>query len=436
MNTEKAQKIRNKKRLKKKNSNNIQNAINIEIYEKYNDIYSGFNDSQKFTFEFVKDKSTTSITKTPISTKYDSHQRASKRNNTKEQNEDNTKQNEKKRSNSLLCYLDKLYKNESYPKKQISIEPDREMHLVNKKNSRNISSSMKRLTNKTTKKSEKTFNKYSTASCSGSLHESFSYKPTLDKTSLKIASNLESSMQRLTKKRKIHSAEHHKNSYSFDINANQTIKRYPSTSNKKIEEMYKKGLDKIEIKKKKFTENRKKKENEYKKFSFKPITNKDSFIFNNVKVKHKPEFSYNIQSIWYSKVLKDNDIRKIKYDEEEIQQCTFTPKISELDIDNDPSIIQRQIPVINDYVNKRRIAIENTKKLNEENEKIFGNNNNFQIKITVPKEFRFNKRKPYSYNHSRASSIEIEENRKELGTYSFFNENKAVYVDHYRSFLK
>ena len=53
MNTEKAQKIRNKKRLKKKNSNNIQNAINIEIYEKYNDIYSGFNDSQKFTFEFV-----------------------------------------------------------------------------------------------------------------------------------------------------------------------------------------------------------------------------------------------------------------------------------------------------------------------------------------------------------------------------------------------
>ena len=206
--------------------------------------------------------------------------------------------------------------------------------------------------------------------------------------------------------------------------------------NKKIEEMYKKGLDRIAIKKQIFNENRKKKENEYKQFTFKPITNKDSIIFNNVKIKHKPEFSYNIQSSWYSKVLKNNDIRKIKFDEEEIQQCTFTPKISELDIDNDYTIIQRQIPVINDYVNQRRTVIENSKKLNEENEKIFGNNKNFQIKITVPKEFRFNQRKPNSYNHSRASSIEIEENRKELGTYSFFNENKAVYVDHKRSFLK
>ena len=444
MNTEKEKGIRNKKRLlmmKKKNSNNIQNSINIEIYEKYNDIYSGFNDNQKFTYEFVKDKSTTTITKTPISTKYDSHQRASKRvtNNTKEQNEDNIKQNEKnKRSNSLLSYLDKLYKNESYPKKQISnsIDPDRELHSQNKKNSRNISNSLKRLTNKTTKKSEKTFNKYSTASCSGSLHESFSYKPSLDKTSLKIASNLESSMQRLTKKRKIHSANHHNKSYSFDINATQTIKRYSAKSNKKIEEMYKKGLDRIAIKKQIFNENRKKKENEYKQFTFKPITNKDSIIFNNVKIKHKPEFSYNIQSSWYSKVLKNNDIRKIKFDEEEIQQCTFTPKISELDIDNDYTIIQRQIPVINDYVNQRRTVIENSKKLNEENEKIFGNNKNFQIKITVPKEFRFNQRKPNSYNHSRASSIEIEENRKELGTYSFFNENKAVYVDHNSYFLK
>ena len=121
MNTEKEKGIRNKKRLlmmKKKNSNNIQNSINIEIYEKYNDIYSGFNDNQKFTYEFVKDKSTTTITKTPISTKYDSHQRASKRvtNNTKEQNEDNIKQNEMK---TIAYYLRDIPKIKQYPIKLI-----------------------------------------------------------------------------------------------------------------------------------------------------------------------------------------------------------------------------------------------------------------------------------------------------------------------------
>ena len=93
--------IRNKKwlqQMKRSNSINIQNSINVNIYQKYNEIYSGFNDNNKFTYEFVKDKSTTSITKTPISTKYDSYQRGSKRvtNITKEQMEGNiNKQKEK-----------------------------------------------------------------------------------------------------------------------------------------------------------------------------------------------------------------------------------------------------------------------------------------------------------------------------------------------------
>lgn len=425
--------IRNKKRLqrmKRSNTINIENSINVNIYQKYNDIYSGFNDNNKFTYEFVKEKSTTCNTKTPISTKYDSYQRGSKRvtNITKEQSEINVnRQNEKKkRSNSSLSYIDKLYKNESYPKKQInnSYELDKEMCQAR---SRNINNN--RLKNKTTKK---TFNKYSTASCSGSLNESFSYKPSLNKTSLKIASTLESSMQRLTKKRKVYSTNHN-NSYTFDINSNPTIKRYPSTSNKKIEEMYRKGLAQIEIKKQLFNENKMKKENEYQQFAFTPITNKSSIIFDNMKEKHKPAFSYNIQSSWYSKVHKRNDIKKIKFDEEVIQQCTFRPRIKQLNINNDSNIIKSQIPAINDYVNQRRIVIENTKRINKENEKLFGNNQDFQIKITVPKEFHFNQRKPY--NHSQTSPIAIEENRKELGIDSFFNETTAIYIDHNKSFL-
>ena len=419
--------IRNKKwlrQMKRSNSINIQNSINVNIYQKYNEIYSGFNDNNKFTYEFVKDKSTTSITKTPTPTKYDSYQRGSKRvtNITKEQIEGNINK-QKEKSNSKLSYIDKLYKNESYPRKHINNSVDYQ--------SKSRNNNLNRIKNKT----EKTFNKYSTASCSGSLHESFSYKPSLNKTSLKIASNLESSMQRLTKKRKIYSSNHHKNAYSFDINSNHTIKKYPSKSNKKIEEMYRKGLDRINIKKQIFNENIKKKENEYQQFTFIPTTNKDSAIFYNMKAKHKSDFTYNNQSTWYSKVHKSNDIRKIKYDEEVIQQCTFTPRIKQLDINNDHKIIKSKSPVINDYVNQRRIVIENTKKTNKENEKIFGNNQDFQIKITVPKEFHFTQRKPYLYIHSLTSPIEIDENRKELGTYSFFNENKAIYVDHKQSFL-
>ena len=425
--------IRNKKRLqrmKRSNTINIQNSINVNIYQKYNDIYSGFNDNNKFTYEFVKEKSTTCNTKTPISTKYDSYQRGSKRvtNITKEQNEINVNRQKEKKKRSNISYMDKLYKNESYPKKQInnSYELDKEMCQAK---SRNINNN--RLKNKTTKK---TFNKYSTASCSGSLNESFSYKPSLNKTSLKIASTLESSMQRLTKRRKIYSVRKHNNSYTFDINSNPTIKRYPSTSNKKIEEMYKKGLAQIEIKKQLFNENKMKKENEYQQFAFTPITNKDSIIFDNMKEKHKPAFSYNIQSSWYSKVHKRNDIKKIKFDEEVIQQCTFSPRIKQLNISNDSNIIKSQIPAINDYVNQRRIVIENTKRINEENEKILGNNQDFQIKITVPKEYHFNQRKPYNH-YSQTSPIAIEENRKELGIDSFFNETTAIYIDHNKSFL-
>lgn len=417
-----------KKSYQKSISVKMTNSINLSTYEKYNKIYSNFNDKDVYKYQIVKDKESTSRSKTPASTKYDSNQKGSERVVTgerKKEKEDSINGIIKKTNNKVSSY--KICER----KKHNSLE-DEVIHNISfsifpksKQISRNLSNHIKKNTYKSlSKKTVGSLNKLSTASCSNLLCKSLTHKPSLDKRSLEIAKCLSPSITRLTQKKKSTKNINKVNAYSFDFNLCYNEKKNNIKPRKQTEELYKKGLEQITRKHKKYLDNISKKENEYKKYSFKPQVNKDGILLpTGFQIKNlKPEFNYIVQKTWKSKIQKQNDIRKIKIDEEEIEQCTFYPKITPLDISDDEEIINAEIPQLNDYIKNRRRVIQIQKENEEYKNKKLGHNQNYQIKITIPKEFSFNiNRNATTQHHSRSSSIDIEDNRRKLGTICFFS---------------
>lgn len=417
-----------KKSSQKSLSVKMTNSINVATYEKYNKIYSNFNDKDVYKYQIVKEKESSSSSKTPASTKYDSNQKGSERvtGERKKEKEETingmVKKNNNKVNQKKICQRKKhnLLGDEVIQNISFSIFPK------SKQISRNLSNHIKKNTYKSlSKKTAGSLHKLSTASCSNLLCESLTHKPSLDKRSMAIAKRLSPSITRLTQKKKSTKKSNRVNAYSFDFNLCNNEKTNNIKPRKQTEEMYKKGLAQMSQKQKKYLENISKKENEYKKYSFRPQVNKDGVLLpNGFQIKNlKPEFNYIVQKTWKSKIQKQNDIRKIKIDEEEIEQCTFYPKINPLDISDDEEIINAQIPQLNDYINNRRLTIQKQKENEEYKNKKLGHNQNYQIKITVPKEFSFNinNRNAATQHHSRSSSIDIEDNRRKLGTICFFS---------------
>ena len=132
----------------------------------------------------------------------------------------------------------------------------------------------------------------------------FSYHPKLNKNSILIAEKLEPSFIRLNKKKKIKNIKesNHKSYYlnlygnslsqnitTQDINKgiypfkNKENSKKKDKNNKNIFEkmnnLYLRGIEEKQKKEKKYNENKRKKEDEYKNFSFKPYLNKNINIF-------------------------------------------------------------------------------------------------------------------------------------------------------------
>ena len=227
----------------------------------------------------------------------------------------------------------------------------------------------------------------------------FTYHPKINKKSLLIASKLEPSTLRITRKKsnKSHILEE-KNVLDYYSNLfkdkTYTNKKKPNLSpscgNEKSNELYMKGMQDLKRKEKTYNENLLKKKEEYKNYSYHPKISKTySNNFGNKGKKNKNmEDIYTKNKEWKKRLEKENNTKKKKYDEIENKKYTFKPEINKLNMENDVPFIMKNIQQMNDYVNKRRKILKKQKE--EENykkRKLGLDANNYNVKTTIPKKF-------------------------------------------------
>ena len=234
----------------------------------------------------------------------------------------------------------------------------------------------------------------------------FTYHPKINKKSLLIASKLEPSTLRINRKKVNYSnyvedktvIDYYsnlfkdKNNFNYKKNkSNNNIS--PTCGNEKSNELYIKGLQDLKRKEQTYNENLQKKEEEYKKYTFKPkITKNHSSSGGGMKIETKKRMNkediYKKNKEWKKRVENENITKKKKYDEMENKKYTFKPEINQLNIQNDVPFIMKNIQQMNEYVNKRRKILEQKKE--EENykkRKLGLNAVNYNVKTTIPKEF-------------------------------------------------
>ena len=235
----------------------------------------------------------------------------------------------------------------------------------------------------------------------------FTYHPKINKKSLLIASKLEPSTLRITRKKSNHShIIEEKNVLDYYSNLfkdkTYTYKKKitnisPSCGYEKSNELYMKGIQDMKRKEKTYNENLLKKKEEYKNYSYHPKISKtysNNYGTKGNKSKKEKDKDKNIEDIytknkeWKQRLEKENTTKKKKYDELENKKYTFKPEINKLNMHNDVSFIMKNIQQMNDYVNKRRKILKKQKE--EENykkRKLGLNANYYNVKTTIPKEF-------------------------------------------------
>ena len=226
-----------------------------------------------------------------------------------------------------------------------------------------------------------------------------SFKPLLNKKSLKMAEKLEPFTYRINKKKcKISKDEifdlkrkNYTNLFT-KINENNTFRKKQNKSmeniNKKIEQFYKKQFDKIKLREKKYNENKIKKESEYKKYPYQPKINKKPLSLNKTYIKIHNNSTKNIfERLYKSNKACKKKINYIKTNEiKENEICTFKPEISPLNIKDDEKIISNNLTQNNFYILKRRKNLEKKKNLEKYKNKKMGNIYGFFKPVIVNKD--------------------------------------------------
>ena len=252
-----------------------------------------------------------------------------------------------------------------------------------------------------------------------SINSNFTYHPQLNKKSLILAKKLEPSSIRLNKRKKI-KEENELKPKMFYVNLykhntpRKTSNKKEESKNKtiydKMNNLYLRGIEQRKKIEKKCKENKQKKEEEYKKFSYKPNVNKGipyystknkikknlSLVINrskskksNSKREYKKFYEKNFQ--WKKNIEKENIKKKIIKEENAQKLCTFHPKITDnMTHKSNKKYLDKIFEQINEYVIKRRQNIKYKK--SEENykqKKFYINIEGYTPRSTIPKEFEF-----------------------------------------------
>ena len=351
-------------------------------------------------------------------------------NNNKNNNNNNLKKLSKSKNNKTR---NKTEKNElkliqNYKKKLITTNTK-----LNKTKNKSISKS---------KSKSKTKQNNSNSSTKDDINN-FTYHPKLNKRSLLLANKMEPSSIRLNKNKKKISEEELKpktfyvNLYKHKQNntPRQISKKKDEIKNKtiydKMNNLYLRGIEQKKKQQKIISENNLKKENEYKKFSYKPKINKIipyysnknrtkkslNININGSKIKNsdskkelKAKSIYEKNFEWKKKLEKEN-IKKKKINDEKLNSiCTFKPNLLDKNIipKSNKKFLNKVLEQMNDYVSNRQRNLKIKK--SEENfrkKKFYVSGEGYTPRSTIPKEFEFQtEKREHSMSKNKNRSCE------------------------------
>ena len=241
-------------------------------------------------------------------------------------------------------------------------------------------------------------------------NNNFTHRPTISKKSQEIANKLEPSSKRLLKKKEkkelVDRDECEKLLYDNYKNLFINNNFYNKYENKKINineknliyKLYNKGLEKLRKKEMKFQEHLKKKNEEYKNYSFSPnvSVNKNSKSKGKIKnmksnpkrksIKYLNKKIYNKQVEWQKKIKQENSNKKLIQDNLYLRTyCTFKPKFYTRILKENPQMIKKYLKTSNSYIERRRRQIKQEKeRLNKSSD--YKNNYGFSLKDFVSEE--------------------------------------------------
>ena len=272
----------------------------------------------------------------------------------------------------------------------------------------------------------------------------FTYHPKLNKRSLILAKKMEPSSIRLNKKRKMETEEDLKpknyyiNLYQHkkDNTPRKITEKKKDSKNKsiydKMNNLYLRGIEQRQKKEKKISENKIKKENEYKEYSYMPNINKiipyyshKNRIKKNLNINiningnkkkgsnSKREYKKNIYEKnfeWKKNIVKENIKKKVINEEKIKTLCTFHPKITENSKQpkSNKKLLNKVLEQMNDYVLKRQQNIKYKKSQeNYRKKKLYENVDRYTPRSTIPHEFEFQTElREYSLGKNKNRSCE------------------------------
>ena len=440
--------LNNKNRKNNDNINNNDNKNSNDNIKKenFNKIYSCFFDEKKFAYYDGKilmqnyyvsnnnyDKEPTNENSIEKEKNESFSQKGLIKSNSLSNNDDNNDNNsvmkEEKNRNDLNYgenVGERLNNYGNYIKRKIENERDRQYYELKQRmnpeilpRSKNVSRNHKKVEQRYKKnipnnKNKKNLLENSSISKSSSnlnQNSTFSYHPKLNKKSLLMAKKFESSFIRLNQKKKsknsngIKPETYYGNLYEKSLFTNKSSKSLRNNTKnnlslsggrirkkegekniyEKMNNLYLRGVEQRHKKEKSIEENQKKKQDEYKKYSFRPKLYKNNSLNNKNNSKNKKNiYTKNLE--WKKKIEKENQKKKEKKEKNEIQICTFKPKLYEAKFHNNDKLIYKALDQMNYYITKRKDNLKNKNYEEKYKNKKFGLNG-YVARSTIPIEF-------------------------------------------------
>jgi hypothetical protein len=192
-------------------------------------------------------------------------------------------------------------------------------------------------------------------------------------------------------------------------------------------QLYERGMEAKKKRSNLFDERKKKSEEEYKHFPYKPE------IQSNCKGNQSKERFYDKNSKWKQTVNMKTQERKVLKENENMKECTFSPKIDPKIPNPDFNFINRHFVQTNNYIAKRREVLGKQEADKEYIKKKLSLDKNFKVRRTIVKEFHFHDSasKKSLIEESLATkniSYDVRNIRKKLHIEEFFDENSSVII--------
>ena len=218
-------------------------------------------------------------------------------------------------------------------------------------------------------------------------NSNFTYRPSINKKSQKIANRLEPSSERLLRKKENKeiidkeeceklAIDNYKNLFNNNNFNKYDNKKINFSEKNLIYNLYNKGLESLKKRELQYQENCHKKNEEYKNYSYSPNIstnkkNKDKKRVKNIKKqlikKIEKNDLYKKQIEWKKKKNIENSKKKLVQEDFYVKHfCTFKPKIITEKMKDNVQIIKRNLKTSNSYIEKRRKQIkQEQQKLNK-----------------------------------------------------------------------